>query len=138
MWSVIITEMMTTDKAFENRSTTHLPNGKFAPGNNANPSGRPKGKTLKEFAREFYLSMSDDEKRAYILALEEKRPGFAWAQAEGLPQEDKRVSISVPRPILGGATGAINQAITEEILDNPSSDVSLNAPQTETSDDKSE
>ena len=115
-----------------------MPNGKFAPGNNANPHGRPKQKTMKEYAREWFMQMTDDQKTAYILALEEKRPGFAWVMGEGNPQEDKKVSISVPRPILGGATGAINQAVTDEILDNPSSNQSLEAPETHDNAEKSE
>lgn len=87
---------------------------------------------MKEFARKWYSNLTEEEKIAYIKAVEEKRPGFAWTMAEGNPQEDKKVSISVPRPILGGATGAINQAITEEMLDNPSSNEAIEAPETPT------
>ncbi len=71
-------------KPVENRN----PDGTFGPGNNANPNGRPKGQTLKEFAREYYLLKSPEEKQAYIDKVEEKRPGFAWEMAEGKAQQD--------------------------------------------------
>lgn len=58
--------------------------GTFAKGNPGGP-GRPPGKTLKEFAREFYMLKTDEEKREYLAKVEEKRPGFAWQMAEGNP-----------------------------------------------------
>lgn len=60
--------------------------GQLLPGQTANIYGRPKGKTLKEYAREYYSLKTDDEKRDYIEKLEEKKPGFAWSMAEGNPE----------------------------------------------------
>ena len=63
--------------------------GRLLPGQSSlNPNGRPKGKTMKEFAREYYILKSEEEKRAYIEKLEEKRPGFAWEMGEGKPKQD--------------------------------------------------
>lgn len=90
--------------------------GTFAPGTPPGP-GRPKQKTMKEYAREWFLNLTDEEKTAYILALEEKRPGFAWTMSEGNPTEDRNISIKVPVPILGGATKAITQGVTDAVLD---------------------
>ena len=78
--------------------------GRIKPGYSGNLNGRPKGKTLKEYGRDWFLNMNDEQKMTYLIALEEKRPGFAWAMIEGNPSEDKKISISVPRPILGGIT----------------------------------
>lgn len=74
---------------------------------------------MKEYSREWFLQLSDEQKTAYILALEEKRPGFAWTMAEGNPEESKTLSITVPRPILGGITqpAALEEAETQEIQD---------------------
>ena len=55
---------------------------------NINREGRPKGKTLKEFARNYYALKTDEEKIAYIKDLEEKKPGFCWEMAEGRPKQD--------------------------------------------------
>lgn len=56
--------------------------GTFGPGNVANPNGRPKGKTLKEFAREMLMSMSDEEKLEYLKQLP---PEIVWRMSEGNP-----------------------------------------------------
>lgn len=67
------------------------PDGTFAEGTKAGP-GRPKGKTMKEFAREFYFNMTDEEKIAYIKKIEEKKPGFAWEMGEGKAKQDMEIS----------------------------------------------
>ena len=106
--------------------------GRILPGQRAlNPLGRPKSKTMKEYSREWFLQLTDEQKTAYILALEEKRPGFAWTMAEGNPEESKRLSITVPRPILGGASQPpaldapetseeVGRAIEGEVLEDTS------------------
>ena len=76
--------METTDKQEENRN----PDGTFKEGISGNPNGRPIGKTLKEFAREFYMLKTDEEKEEYIKKVEEKKPGFAWQMAEGNPSNE--------------------------------------------------
>lgn len=57
-----------------------------------NPHGRPKGKTMKEFAREFYFNKTDEEKREYIEWLDKQKPGFAWTMGEGNPQNSTELS----------------------------------------------
>lgn len=54
----------------------------FKEGNNANPNGRPKGKTLKEFAREYLQSLPDERKIEYLATLPED---IVWKMAEGNP-----------------------------------------------------
>ena len=67
-------------KSVDNRR----PDGTFGPGNIANPNGRPKGKTLKEFVREMLMSMTDEEKKVY---LKKVSPEIAWRMAEGNPHQ---------------------------------------------------
>lgn len=92
--------------------------GRFGAGNNANPNGRPKGQTLKEFARQYLMSLSDEDKLEYLGKLP---PEIVWRMSEGNPTEDRNVKISVPQPILGGSS----QAIGGEVLD------AIDAPQNE-------
>lgn len=80
--------------------------GRLLPGNTANPNGRPKGKTLKEFAREWYMLKSDEEKVKYIEEIEKKKPGFAWQMAEGNPSTSQditsggeKIEFSISSPI---------------------------------------
>lgn len=54
----------------------------FKPGQSGNPSGRPKG-TLKDYARQKFMAMSDDEKEAFLSGIEEYK---IWTMAEGNPE----------------------------------------------------
>ena len=50
-----------------------------------NPKGRPKGKTLKEFAREYLATLPDEEKVKYLATLPKE---IVWRMAEGNPAQD--------------------------------------------------
>jgi hypothetical protein len=70
----------------------------FQAGNNANPNGRPKGKTLKEFAREYLSSLPDDRKIEYLATLPED---IVWKMAEGNPENRSDItSGGEPLPLL--------------------------------------
>jgi hypothetical protein len=65
-----------------------------------NPGGRPKG-TLKDYDRQRFLNMSDEEKEAFLSRID---PAFRYRMAEGNPTEDKQITVKVPTPILGGVS----------------------------------
>jgi len=54
-----------------------------------NYEGRPKGKTLKEFARDMLMSMEGDEKLEYLKELPKET---VWKMAEGNPENKTDVT----------------------------------------------
>lgn len=66
---------------------------RFKPGQSGNPGGRPKGsKSLKTFAQEYLLSLSDEEKLEYMKAMDKK---IIWEMAEGKPKQDMDIKGEV-------------------------------------------
>ncbi len=70
--------------------------GRFVEGYEGGP-GRPKGKTLKEFARSLLMEMNDEEKREYLKTLPRD---IVWKMAEGNPHNTGDVSLNIiPTPL---------------------------------------
>ncbi len=83
----------------EKHAPKHLQAYVWKKGQSGNPNGRPKGKTLKEFAREYLESLPDDEKIEYLASLP---TDIVWKMAEGNPHstEDSKLEITTPAPVL--------------------------------------
>ena len=78
------------------------PDGTFPPGVSGNPGGRPKGQSLKEYVRNKFLRMSEGEKEAFLLAVDN---AMQWQMGEGRPKQSvdgREDSEGNPRPIFGG------------------------------------
>jgi hypothetical protein len=87
------------DKQVENKPERDE-HGRLLPGNTANPNGRPKGKTLKEYQAERFRTMSDEEKEKWII--EQKISGIdLWRMSEGNPHQsgDADLNLIFPKPI---------------------------------------
>ncbi len=52
-------------------------------GQSGNPAGRPKGKTMKEYARDYLARMTDEEKDGFLDGIPKET---IWKMAEGNPQ----------------------------------------------------
>lgn len=66
------------------RTADHLKQYQFKKGQSGNPAGRPPGKSLKEFAREYFDSMTEEERIKFLNSVDRE---LAWRMAEGNPQE---------------------------------------------------
>lgn len=92
--------------------------GAWVKGQSGNPAGRPKGPTIKEWVKERMLAMNDEERDKFLEGI----PKLAiWEMIEGKAQETKNISVTVPRPILGGITQDsehIGPIIASEVLDS--------------------
>mgnify|MGYP001598570373 FL=1 len=77
------------NKPVENRRE----DGTFGPGNNANPVGRPKGKSLKEFWRARFAEMTDEEKLEFSQKVSSE---LLFRMAEGNPAQSVEGDPSKP------------------------------------------
>ena len=70
----------------------------FKPGNKL--GGRKKGKTLKEYSRDYLAKMTDEERIEFLNSID---PDMVWRMAEGNPNQNTDItSGGKVIPILGG------------------------------------
>lgn len=75
------------------------PDGTLKPGHPNLGAGRPKGKTLKEWARDKLMKMTEEEREDFIKTLPKD---IVWRMAEGNPQTNTDItSDGKPIPIFG-------------------------------------
>ena len=71
------------------KTAEHLRQFRFLPGHKNISPGRPKEKTLKEYARQYLASLSDMERAKYLNSL---HPSEVWRMAEGNPHQTKDIT----------------------------------------------
>jgi hypothetical protein len=57
-------------------------------GQSGNPAGRPKGKTMKEYAKELLECQTEEERQEFLHGLPKE---IIWKMAEGNPKQDAEV-----------------------------------------------
>lgn len=58
-------------------------------GQSGNPAGRPKGKTMKEYAKELLEHQTEEERQNFLHGLAKE---IIWKMAEGNPQNNTELS----------------------------------------------
>ena len=58
-------------------------------GQSGNPLGRPKGKTMKEWAREYLERMTDEERDEWLSGIPKE---VIWKMSEGNPKQDTDIT----------------------------------------------
>ncbi len=58
-------------------------------GQSGNPAGRPKGKTMKEYARELLERQTEEERQEFLHGLPKE---VIWKMAEGNPKQDTDIT----------------------------------------------
>jgi hypothetical protein len=77
-------------------------------GQSGNILGRPKGKTMKEYARQYLERMTDEERDAWLEGLPKE---LVWKMSEGNPKQDTDVT-SDGKPLIVNFDPSFNNAAT--------------------------
>lgn len=66
-------------------------------GQSGNPLGRPKGKTMKEYARELLECQTEEERQEFLHGLPKE---VIWKMAEGNPKQDLGGEITITKKLI--------------------------------------
>lgn len=72
----------------------------FKPGNKGGP-GRPKGKSMKEYSREYLESMTEEERADFLNEIDKS---LIWKMAEGNPHQGSSLGVDVNKESLATLT----------------------------------
>ena len=79
-----------TDKQSKNSRVTPLLPYQWKKGQSGNLNGRPKGKTMKEYARELLECQTEEERQEFLHGLPKE---IIWRMAEGNPSTENDLNV---------------------------------------------
>lgn len=82
--------MENTDKQNENRPWL------WKKGQSGNPKGRPKGKSMKEYARERLAKMTPQEREEFLEGIDKRT---VWEMGEGKPETNIKAEVDIKKLI---------------------------------------
>lgn len=94
----------------EEKSDKQIENSKpwlWKKGQSGNILGRPKGKTMKEWARQYMERMTDEERDEFMEGIPKE---IIWKMAEGNPETKQETTVIMPEPI--APTKPLNEILT--------------------------
>jgi len=89
-------------------------------GQTGNPKGRPKGKTMKDYAREYLACMTDDERENFMDGLPKE---LIWKMSEGNPETKGELTVT-PQVTFTEEELLIAKEALVKRLSNPTTDSS--------------
>lgn len=84
-------------------------------GQSGNPLGRPKGKTMKEYAREMLECQSEEERQDFLHGLPKET---IWKMAEGNPENKTDLTSGGEKIVMSPEKVAIAKEYEEKLKEN--------------------